>query len=1472
MSQARAYARRHVIANWKGIAFHCFDLNRHLTGLQGQNGSGKTTVMSAYVTAILPNQRLLNFPNLTGDGVASKGDTGLWGRLGEDGVTYSFLEWMTPAGKSIWAGVAMTRGSMSTIDMKLLTIEGMPEGTDPYDAFLDRSQDQLSVPSLMRLREQLTCLGAKVITHRTLAEYMKALYEHGITPMPMATYDEQERFYRVLATSMAGSSLGSLVKSGLRDYLLTDDESLLQRVSKMRDSLEHCRLTKCELERTQSAHMEISSLHDSSWKMSSHAYFGAIGRFENSMEGWKVQVKTTREKRAEHKSKTETIEDLKKQLAELDEKIIDLERDLAEKRKNEADKTSARRIRIKLDAVQQSCTQAEQAYEAAKHQLKESSQAESKAMTQDDTARAVYAGIVEQIGDMEKAVEELIRKVTSLHVARKKLEAAQQALPGQHVSQGNAGEISKSLEVTYVALTQQHATLTSQHDSFAENKQKFDRILCEIRKVSMSDRGAEVLPQDAYRYGVLLGNDLRSHLASAGVVDDLTKKLVRSKHLAQSQDRVRKQAGRLGIESSQALKDAIASSYASIARLEERILGCRLERDEKQQQVVDISKGLPAQKDLCHRYKQAAESRAQLGKIDAVIGAISDMHAMEIALEAVRQKTGILERRRDKLEQERNQTLDGIKSLKGQAGTADRRMAAIAEGVEGKLLVLDSRFDDITLEQAAATQAIMGPWADAIVVESPELSAKMASNIADRPDTLLFVSEKALMGYGASYTVGDSEMVTENNNGLLEGFEGVRLTRRPTRPVLGRRARENEIVFLETELKKQSALHSDLNQEHLMLAGIGKIGLQLMAFGESVWIPDPLPGFLIANARAQSLEAMTSKISAELNQLALDLNNATQVKIKYSELDVNKELIDLPDHSDEANRLEAELALARKSQEWLHRHETAVKGILDELVMLSKVPDESVQAGLAAQLSELDGKRQALNVQRDALTHLMAVINDFQYANEERVYNEKTSLSKDLQRQKEEAGLHQEDTLRHFGMCRLQSNQLREDFTDVESSFKAFVIERDRLARDLTATGGVGTQEECDLARTAAKEALTVREQAGEDWQHKDKRQSHLSTMLGVFQEELKKVNEETEARLAGVWKERNAKADLDQIVVGLGLEGKINSATNRQRFMTGNHIAAFQESMAQSATLIERLRSHPNVQAEVSAIAQFSEAADERRAIQTLKVWERINRHIEERIPRNVATSDDVSVAIEQMLQKMQELRRALNLQEDQMRQRASGVAGGIKARLVNASKLVNRLNKELEQVSFGSIRGVRIAKDEPLHMINMLKALEDTSNMSLFDTEIPLDETLARMYERIGGGRIVGSRLLDYRNYISLRLEVKRINGKWDVTEGVSTGEAIGVGAAVLIMVLRTWNDEATRISGARGHSMQQIFLDEANRLDPESLNMLTEFCHRMDVQALVAAPGLERPRRSTVFMLERNMVNNREHVTIRGQRMLM
>ena len=78
MSRARATAL--ALVNWKGVFYERYQLDRHVTALEGANGSGKTTVMIAAYVVLLPDMSRLRFTNL-GESGATGGDKGVWGRL-----------------------------------------------------------------------------------------------------------------------------------------------------------------------------------------------------------------------------------------------------------------------------------------------------------------------------------------------------------------------------------------------------------------------------------------------------------------------------------------------------------------------------------------------------------------------------------------------------------------------------------------------------------------------------------------------------------------------------------------------------------------------------------------------------------------------------------------------------------------------------------------------------------------------------------------------------------------------------------------------------------------------------------------------------------------------------------------------------------------------------------------------------------------------------------------------------------------------------------------------------------------------------------------------------------------------------------------------------------------------------------------------------------------------------------------------
>lgn len=1464
MKLFRAYAKRLVLANWKGIIFHSFDLDRHVTGLEGQNGSGKTTVMAAYVTAILPNQRLLSFKNINSGAPAARSDGGLWGRLGGEGINYTLIEWITPRGQSLWAGVAMTRGAMLSIDVKPITIHDLPPDASPYDILLLREKAGAVVPSLPQLREHIAMHGGRLAVHKSLADYMKLLFEHGITPMPMTTHEEQERFYRVLSTSMEGSALATLIKTGLRDYLLSPDASLERRVSLMRESLEQCRQTKRELERAQAAHIEISGLFDAAWKMSSYAYFGARGRYEQESRLWKDQVLATRNMKRQHLADQAEVAQLLQRTEEL-KREHSAAQVAADKRKLELQNVEkARSLRTELERAQEGHARMQQCAEDACGRCGRAEEAEQQAARALQHAQDEHARIAGELADTQKAVEGLIRRVTEFHVARTLLADAQEAMKPSTLDRHNAAAMKLQVDRQYEEKTHRQTEAQAELDALSHHIQRFDDLLGKLQSLARLEKCEQASPASAYGQALALETKLREQGVQAERIGSLQSELAHGRDAARQQAEARSLAGELGIGSSAALSEMLAAADVGLEQLEGEQAGAESEMSEARDALVEAKGKLPALEDLARRYDDAHKCRAGLAALTPEWAASTELASLLAAVEVGRQDLSSIEERRRIAESSLRETTDHITRLEHYTGLLDPRLGTVAAHVDGHLLA--SRFDDLPAEDAAQTEARLGMWTQAIVVAAPEHAARQASELCDRPDNLLFVSEQAMVATGEAASLGDSVVVAET----VHGEPAARLTRKPQYPVLGRHAREKEVARLRTARDHLQSELGELREKSRILRESLRLAERLLAIGPAAWLPDPRPALLAEQANVRSLTQAISECQTRISRTRDTAATVRRRRQRMAGLESRRSLLDPPDHAERVAQLELQLVTARAAQAWLGRHAVVVRQILDGLPILAKVVEAGRRERLEHDLDEHRRARDRLAYQREALTRLLSVIDHLDRDEEGRTYYEKNSIITALQEKLEpiRTQMKAAETMLHtrrgeFDAARNAHSQASAALMQASEKCKA-------LDGELVRTGVLGTDEEVALARQAYSAASASSSRLGAEYEETNNAFIEQRTCLKSLDEKLREHTQAAAHQLSAVRNERRAQRELDRVVRQLVLGGKIDSDLNRQQhFPTGSHVNAFQLSQSQQVLLLDRLRPWPEVLLDLKRIDGFDEPSGERRAVQTLRAWDRIRRHIEQRIPRNLASADDPQVALGQMSEKMSELQRTLAAQEEDMRSRSSGLADGITARQRSARSLVIRLNRELEQVNFGSIRGLQITLSYPDDMAKMLACLRKDSSLSLFDSGLPLEETLAQLYQRETSGMIRGALLFDYRNYLQLRLEVKRINGKWEATSEVSTGEAIGAGAAVLVMILRTWNEEANRISGSAGYAMQQILLDEANRLDEQALDTLTEFCQRMDVQALVAAPGLDKPRRSTVFQLSRALRGQDEFVTIRGTR---
>jgi chromosome partition protein MukB len=253
----------------------------------------------------------------------------------------------------------------------------------------------------------------------------------------------------------------------------------------------------------------------------------------------------------------------------------------------------------------------------------------------------------------------------------------------------------------------------------------------------------------------------------------------------------------------------------------------------------------------------------------------------------------------------------------------------------------------------------------------------------------------------------------------------------------------------------------------------------------------------------------------------------------------------------------------------------------------------------------------------------------------------------------------------------------------------------------------------------------------------------------------------------------------------------------------------------------------------------------------------------------------DDPREALVRLRDQLSGLEERLARQESDLRGASEDVARGIDVQIRKARGQVTRLNKNLEGVAFGGIQGIRVRLQQVERMEQVLRALrEGAAQGLLFQADMPIEDALDEIFRRYGGGRTGGQRLLDYREYVHLQVEIRRKAGAdWEVANPtrLSTGEAIGVGAALMMVVLTEWERDATLLRGKKSHgSLRFLFLDEANRLSHDNLGVLFDLCQTLDLQLLIAAPEVARAEGNTTYRLVRRTTpDGREEVLVSGRR---
>ncbi len=290
----------------------------------------------------------------------------------------------------------------------------------------------------------------------------------------------------------------------------------------------------------------------------------------------------------------------------------------------------------------------------------------------------------------------------------------------------------------------------------------------------------------------------------------------------------------------------------------------------------------------------------------------------------------------------------------------------------------------------------------------------------------------------------------------------------------------------------------------------------------------------------------------------------------------------------------------------------------------------------------------------------------------------------------------------------------------------------------------------------------------------------------------------------------------------------------------------------------------------------------DPKRPERKIQFFVAVYQHLRERIRQDIIRTDDPVEAIEQMEIELSRLTEELTNREQKLAISSRSVANIIRKTIQREQNRIRMLNQGLQSVSFGQVNSVRLNVNvrETHSMLLDVLSEQHEQHQDLFNSNrLTFSEALAKLYQRLNpqidmGQRTpqtIGEELLDYRNYLEMEVEVNRGSDGWLRAESgaLSTGEAIGTGMSILVMVVQSWEDESRRLRGKDISPCRLLFLDEAARLDARSIATLFELCERLEMQLIIAAPEELSPEKGTTYKLVRKVFNNHEHVHVVGLR---
>jgi chromosome partition protein MukB len=1462
MSRARATAL--ALVNWRGVFYERYLLDRHVTALEGANGAGKTTVMIAAYVVLLPDMSRLRFTNL-GESGATGGDKGVWGRLGALArPSYAAMEIELPGGERVVAGVQLQRKAEPTLELVPFLVSGANLEGRLRDLLLVSDGADEMVPDLDELRANVARVGARIQVFPTAKDYFAALFDRGVTPLRMGTDEERNKLNEMLRTSMTGG-ISRALTTDLRAFLLKEETGLGDALSFMRANLDACHRTRVEVAEARRLERDLIGVYDAGQAMFAAAVLAARGASEEGAAAVERAL-------AAREDAARAATNLDAALAEATtrQQAVVARLDGARALHDEAAGRVERAARAQ--ALTDRILQIEPELASAAGAASDTREAQATAAAARETRRRERDAAAEEcdraargLADLQAGLEELHRNVQAYRHAARNLREAQEALGDPALDEHAADAALERCRLALGDVDARRARLDRDAESAQVRRAEYQRALGALVAIDGEVEAARAHEQ------------ARAALARLA---ELEAGQARRAELAAERERAADLAGRQSAATARAAELGLVAPLAHPAReVEARLAAAEAEMKQAEDAALaDDARGEAARaardeasrraQDLEHASQRWREIGAVVQRLEAALGAPArtrdTLAAARARLardhEAARERIAAARRRRDALVEE-------AASLQSPAVAVHPDLLRLRDELDAELLA--ARFEDLDLEDAARVQALLGPLVDALVVEDLTAATRKLSGSERELASVWLVAPDAAFGVAAV------EAATDGGDLVVRDGNTVRVTRLPDSPTLGRRARERRAAAARTQA---DVLAAEIEQSVAALRSVEALSRdadRLLEEGKGLEAGDPAEALATSRAAIEAAAATTRGCHESALAARRRAAEARSLVARFRALLGEAFLLELPDHAARARELSEALARATGADDELRRT-AAPRRTLAMLVDALRAPppgDDDVEAQ-AATRAALDRERERLFRACQALEEVSRGRRAFAFANLEDALTERGAiapgLEEQLRRARQSLGEH-EQTLRAAEAAWEAATATAQRTAAQRDAIEAQIARlRDELGpaapADVAVPTVAGAREA--LARVRAeRSALEVQERAlATETTLLRERSAQARKALAAAEGALVAERQASEPA-AEHWKQTLEKAES----TGLHRDAFVARAADAYEGRTSAALRA--EARSRAEVLVDRLAASPGGAECVEAVrgAGLAQATD-----RFFEAWVVVRDWIQRRLPAPLGNLPEPLQALERLRQELETLEERLGRQDADLRGTSEDVARGIDVQLRRAGHQVRRLNQQLEGVRFGSITGIRVQMRRIDRMEQVLSALrEGAAQELLFRPTMPIEEALDEIFRRYGGGRGGGAtRVLDYREYAELAVEIRRHDrGDWEGASParLSTGEAIGVGAALMMVILTEWERDANLLRAKRtSGSLRFLFLDEANRLSQDNLSVLFDLCQTLDLQLLIAAPEVARADGNTTYRLVRRVAEDgREEVLVSGRR---